>query len=147
MSEPLTIYGICSGAYSDWQVVALCETREQAEEAVSEMGADYDIEEFDYFPEGTGPGVHRVFLARGIEGSMKVNVGSWLQFCPGPIRPNVHQVPWSRGSHPVYVEATCADRAGAVKAVKDRLAALKAQGDWMPVTPEDAALLGLDREC
>lgn len=143
-----TVYGICHGAYSDWTVSLLCETREQAEAAIAEMGGDYDIEEFDYFPADSGPGVHRTFRARGIEGSMEVNVESWRQFGPAPLRPEVRQDPWRgrRSAHPIYVEATCRDRDAAIKAVKDRLAALKATGDWMPVEPRDAELLNLGHE-
>lgn len=146
--EAQTIYGICHGAYSDWTVSLLCETREQAEKAIADMGADYDIEEFRYFPKGSGPGVHRIYRARGIEGSMEVGVESWRQFGEAPLRPEVRQDPWrgNQSAHPIYVEASCRDGNAAVKAVKDRLAALKAAGDWMSVNPHDAELLGLGRE-
>lgn len=145
MNEPRkqTIWAISSGSYSDYGVHLLCETEEQAKQAVAAMGGDYRVEGFDYFPIGSGPGVYRWFRATGLEGSLDVRVSEWRAFGQAPLRPRVRKSVWRDNAPSVLIEATCRDRTAAIKAVKDRLIQRKALGPWVTPEPRDLDLLRL----
>lgn len=130
-----TVWGITSGAYSDWTLECICESEEDAKRAVTELrgsdepdlGDGYKVTAFGYYPEGAIK-VHTIWEASGKLPSLEVELRELRELEPGTPRPTILS---TRHEHERgEVRAECADRVGAIKAVKDRLAAMKAESKF-----------------
>lgn len=154
MGEPKTIYAVTTGAYSDYCIEALYESREDAQQMVEDKrgwGPSYehvnDVEEFTLYPSGCE--IHTVYTAEGFVGAMEVVVHERLSHEPGPQRPKVDvQQHWGpRPDERRYrrIVAVCRDRDRAIKSVKDRLAAAKAT-QYEPELAREAVELAREAE-
>lgn len=133
------VWAIAEGEYSSWSVVAVFEREDEAAQAVAEGMAD-EVVELAYFPAGQPPKIFTEFEARGVEGTMDIVVKKrvyheMLRHSGPPQRPKVDRFqPFELpigGMNTLNrqdkwcVRAVSGDRDAAVKAVKDRLAAVK----------------------
>lgn len=68
MSDPQTVWTLSEGEYSDYQIKAVFESRDDAEQAAKAWGGGHFVEELPLWPQGTytGPAHTRLILQASI---------------------------------------------------------------------------------
>lgn len=126
------VWAITSGAYSDWNVHCVCDDKEEAEKAAAKLnegevdnGRDFQVLPMPYVA-GEVP-VHTTWRAYGELEREEIEARAGHHLNLGPERPFV-SCAFAEG----IVQADCVDREAAIKAVKDRLAAMRAERKFAP---------------
>jgi hypothetical protein len=143
-SKRVRAWAVASGSYSDYRVHAFFEKKAEAQAHVDKMnvadrGAGYEVEEFPYFPAGVEPGIVTIWTAYATGPDFEVATHGWAsadyegEAAALPKRPKVSRSKRyldGRVEVPSF-SARALDRAAAVKAVSDAVAAYKAQEEGL----------------
>lgn len=127
-----TAWAISSGEYSSYGVLAIFTDESSAHLMAKALNAGdgherYEVETFPLYEDGDDLALIPCFYASAdTGGDMEISVSEDGHYFPhfAPARPKLNVRTLQGGKQ--RITATCRDRDAAIKAVKDRLAALKA---------------------